>query len=60
MQDIPDSKQIFRSEKSEKLKDIPLTKEMVKHETDKLNYLRPDEICPRVLSECKEVVCDLL
>ena len=36
MQDISDSEQISRAEESDKLTDIPVTKELVEQEIDKL------------------------
>ena len=36
MQDILDSEQVFGAEETEKLTDIPVTKELVEQEIDKL------------------------
>ena len=45
--DIPNNEQIFRAEKSERMKGIPVTKEIVEQEIDRLKKFKstgPDEI----------------
>ena len=63
LQDIPVSEQMFRAEENEKLKDITITKEQVEKEIDRLKKFKspgPDEMYPRVLKECKDVISEQL
>ena len=63
VQDIPESEQVFNGEEAEMLTDITITKEIVEQEIDKLKKFKspgPDEIYPRVLKECKEIISDTL
>ena len=60
---MPGCEQVFRGEGGEKLIDIPITKEIVEQEIDRLKKFKspgPDEIYPRVLKECKEVISEPL
>ena len=56
---VPVCEQIFRGEESEKLIDDEVTRELVVREIDKMKKFKspgPDEVYPRVIKECKEVV----
>ena len=60
---VPVCKQIFRGEESEKLRDVEKTRELVVKEIDKMKKFKspgPDEVYPRVIRECKEVVSEPL
>ena len=51
--------QIFRGEEREKLIDVEVTRELVVREIDKMRKFKspgPDEVYPRIIKECKEVV----
>ena len=56
---VPVCLQIFRGEESEKLIDVEVTRELVVREIDKMKKFKspaPDDVYPRVIKECKEVV----
>ena len=56
---VPVCEQIFRGEESDKLIDVEVIRELVVREIDKIKKFKspgPDEVCPRVIKEYKEVV----
>ena len=59
---IPVCEQIFSGEESEKLTDVEVTRGLVVREIDKMKFKSPDpdEVYPRVIKECKEVISQLL
>ena len=60
---IPEVSMIFRGNDEEKLKDILITKEIVTKEIDKIKSSKapgPDEVFPRILKECKDVLSEPL
>ena len=63
VQDVPEAEQVFNGEENDKLVDIIITKDIVEQEIDKLKKFKspgPDEVYPRVLKECKEVISEAL
>ena len=63
MQEMPVSEQMFRANDNEKLIDIFINKEIVEQEIDRLKKFKspgPDEVYPRVLKECKEIISEPL
>ena len=60
---VPVCEQIFRGTESKKLIDVEVTRELVVRKIDKMKKFKspgPDEVYPRVIRECKEVVSEPL
>ena len=60
---VPQVTQVFKGREDEKLKDVIIAREDILKEIDKLKKTKspgPDEIFPRVIKECKDVVTDSL
>ena len=63
MQFIQNNNHIFRTEESEKLTAITLTKEIVKEDIDRLKKIKspgPNEIYQKLFNECKEIASEPL
>ncbi len=56
---LPEGVQVYEGNDNDRLRDVTITRQIVLEEIDKLKKSKspdPDEIFPRVLKECKEVL----
>ena len=60
---VPQSEQMYKGDEAGRLTDVDLTKEIVMKEIDRLKKFKTpglDEIYPRILKECKEIISEPL